>query len=359
MAKMTKEEKKAAKAAKKAEKANAPKDVELNTTIIKSVVAVICAAAVCITATNCIGKIADAKIAAAEAYLTDENADGTADDGSYVDGSADYVDPAVDGTTDGTATDGTVTEDATAAGDAATDTTANAGDSKQTATNSTTSAPKTVAEVLNYYNTATAKAAKAAVPFTKDRTTSEKSFDAGVALKTFKSIVYKFMGVGDDNKFSKTVTAEDKDSYFKYFKASTLKESDVTAATCTESGGNYTITIKIKDGSSKVEGGKVVNSNNAPLDRSGLACGDNDKDYWDHKTAENMMSAIDEVPGATSANINEKYSNAVITAVINAKTGNIVSLSAKFDFHVDLSNIMGSSGVAEASSTVNMKNFKW
>lgn len=349
MAKMTKEEKKAAKAAKKA---NSPKNAEFTNTVIKSVVAVICAAAICITATNCIGKIADAKISAAEtvakAYETNGTADenGTATDSGTTDSGTTDVPVEGEDATEATADNGT-TEEETAAG----------GNATGTETKSGSSAPKTTAEVLNYYNTATAKVAKAAVPFTKDRNTAEKKFDAGLALKPFKGLVYKFMGVGDGNKFSKTVTAEDKDSYHKYFKASALKESDVVSATCTEAGGNYTITIKIKDGASSVKGGKVVNSNNAPLDRSGLACGDNDKDYWDHKTAENIYSAIADV--AKSADISEQYSNAVITAVVNAKTGNIVSVSAKFDFHVDLANVYGASGTAEASSTVNMKNFKW
>ena len=173
-----------------------------------------------------------------------------------------------------------------------------------------------------------------------------------------KSIVYKFMGVGDNNKFSKQVTSADADSYHKYFKASKLTASDVTGATCVKNGNNYTITLKIKNGSSTVKGGKVVSSNNSPLDRSGLACGNKDKDYWDHKTAENVMSAISEVPGCGSANISENYSNAVITAVVNASTGNLVSLNAKFNFRFELSSVMSSSGTAVASTVVNMTGFK-
>lgn len=346
MAKKTKEEKKAAKAEKRANR-----DPQVTNTIIKSVVAVICAAAVCITTTNCIGKLSAAKISAAEtmakAYSTEESADegGSSDTGDVTGG--DVTDTPTEETTEAvTDENGTpASEETTAAGD-------NGSSAK-----SGSSVPKTTAEILNVYNNATAKAAKAGVPFSKTRNTTEKKYEAGVALKTFKSVVYKFMGVGDGNQYSKDVTSADKDSYHKYLKASTLKESDVTSATCTPSGDNYTIVIKVKDGASSVKGGKVVNSNNAPIDRSGLACGDNDKDYWDHKTAENIYSAIADV--AKSADISEKYSNTVITAVINAKTGNIVSLSAKFDFHVDIANVMGSSGVAEASSVVNMKNFKY
>ena len=53
-----------------------------------------------------------------------------------------------------------------------------------------------------------------------------------------KSIVYKFMGVGDSNKFSKSVTSADAESYHKYFKTSKLTTSDVTSATCVKNGNN-------------------------------------------------------------------------------------------------------------------------
>ncbi len=372
MAKADKAAKKEAKAAKKAEKkANGGGlDQETKNTIIKCVAALACFGIVSASVSSGFGKIADAKLAGIN---TDSSASETAGDDTTPadDPFAGYDDAgAADaGTEDAGAADaGTEdagTEDAGAADAGAADTgaadagTADAGKTDSKPAEAGSSMPKTPAEIISYYNTATAKAAKAAVPFQKDRTTTEKKYEAGVALKAFKSIVYQFMGVGDANKFSKTVTAEDKDSYHKYFQASKLTAADVTNATCKQSGDNYLITINIKDGTSSVKGGQVVNSNNAPLDRSGLACGADDKDYWDHKPAQNIIAAIDDVPGAAKGDISEKYSGAVINVVINSKTGNIVSLNAKFDFHMDLANVMGSSGVAEATTSVTMKDFKW
>lgn len=362
MSKETKQAKKAAKAAakeeKKLNKANAPKDPEMKNSVIKSVVAVICVIAVCLTATSGVGKIADAKIKAAETLAA------PAGESDRVDDSGTAGDAVVPGTADVIpGDDGTVPSDTADSTDTPTDT----GTQTPTGTdtpaapsgNAASSAPKTIAEIVNYYNTATAKAAKAAVPFTKSRVTAEKNFDAGVALRASKSIVYKFMGVGEGNSFSRGPGDMDKDNYHKNFQASKLTAADVTSATCTEANGSYTIVLKIKNGTSSVSGGKVVSSNNAPLDRSGLACGAEDKDYWDHKTAENIMAAIDEVPGCGSANINESYSNAVFTVVIDKATGNIKSLVAKYDFCFKLDKVMGSSGTAEASSTVTMKDFKW
>lgn len=363
MAKESKKEKKAAKKEAKAAKKENKKangkasDPEFNGNLVKCIFAVLCVLALCITTTSNIGKVADAKIAAAEAFVKDAGENGEAADETGADtGSTDTDAPAADEQS----TEAEAGEDATeASSDAEAAPTEAATEAGKTDGGSASKAPKSTDEVLKAYNSATAKAFNAKVPFTKERDTVEKNYKAGAALNASKSIVYKFMGVGDANKFSKTVTKEDKDSYHKYLQASKLTPNDVTSATCTEAGGKYTIVIKIKDGASSVKGGQVVNSNNAPLDRAGLACGDHDKDYWDHKTAENVMSAIAEVPLCGSANINEKYTNASITAVVDAKTGNLVSLTAKFDFHFDLDKVMSSSGTADSSSTVVMKDFKW
>ena len=356
---MAKEDKKAKKAAKKeakaAKKANKVSDPEFNSSLVKCICAVACVAALCITSVANIGKISDAKIGAAEAMGQPASESASADEGTVDAGTDDTAAPVDEGTVDA-GTDDTAAPADEGTADAGTETPTEAGKSDNGGSASKT---MSTAEVIKLYNSVTAKTFNAKVPFTKERNTTEDNYEAGLALKASKSIVFQFMGVGDANKFSKTVTKEDKDSYHKYFQASKLTAADVTSATCTEAGGKQTIVINIKDGASSVKGGQVVNSNNAPLDRAGLACGDNDKDYWDHKTAENVMSAIDDVPACKSANIAEKYTNAKITAVVDAKTGNLISLTAFFKFHFDLDDVMGSSGTADSSSTVIMKDFKW
>ena len=345
---------------KKAKKEKTPMDLDSKKTLFKSFTALVCVIAVCITAVVNTGKMCDAAKKAAEqrgSAATETAGDDVAVDGEVPSDDAVVDEVPTDATGEEVPTDAAPADDASA-GTAGTDTSSSAGTA--TSGNKTTAAssgiPTGVAQIVSYYNTATAKVAAKKAPFSKSRTTVEKTYEAGLPLKASKGLVNKFMGVGDDNKFTKSVTSADAESYHKYFQASKLTASDVTKATCTKSGNNYTITLNIKNGSSSVKGGKVVSSNNSPLDRSGLACGDKDKDYWDHKTAENVMSAISDVAG--SANISESYSNAVITAVINASTGNLVSLTAKFDFKFELSNIMGSSGKSTASSTISMTGFK-
>ena len=356
-------ETKKAKKAKKAKKEKTPMEPETKNALVKSITAVVCVIAICVTAVVNTGKLCDAAKKAAEqkggASATD-TVDGNVDDNG--DNGEIPTDPNGEVPTDAngevpTDANGETPTDATPADNS---TGGNTGSStaKTKKTNTGSSIPTGTAQIVSYYNTATAKVASKKAAFNKTRTTTEKSYEAGAALKASKDIVYKFMGVGDANKFTKSVTSADADSYHKYFKASKLTASDVTAATCVKNGNNYTITLKIKNGSSKVTGGKVVSSNNAPLDRSGLACGDNDKNYWDHKTAENVMSAISQVPLCGKANISESYSNAVITAVVNASTGNLVSLNAKFNFRFELSSVMGTSGTAVATSVVNMTGFK-
>ena len=353
-------ETKKAKKEKKAKNEKTPMDLDSKKTLAKSITALICVIAVCVTAVVNTGKLCDAAKKAAEQR---GSASATDTVGGDVDNSGEVpTDATGEVPTDA---NGEVPTDANGAdvtnaavGNSSTGGSTGGSASKTNAANAGSSIPTGTAQIVSYYNTATAKVASKKAAFNKTRTTTEKSYDAGVALKSMKSIVYKFMGVGDSNKFSKSVTSADAESYHKYFKASKLTTSDVTSATCVKNGNNYTITLHIKNGSSTVKGGKVVSSNNAPLDRSGLACGEKDKDYWDHKTAENVMSAISEVPGCGGANISESYSNAVITAVVNASTGNLVSLNAKFDFKFELSSIMNSSGTAVASSVVNMTGFK-
>ena len=345
---------------KKAKKEKTPMDLDSKKTLFKSFTALVCVIAVCITAVVNTGKMCDAAKKAAEqrgSAATEAMGDDAAVDGEVPAGDAVVDEVPTDASGEEVPTDAAPADNASA-GSSGTDTSSSAGTAStgNKTTASSSGIPTGVAQIVSYYNTATAKVAAKKAPFSKSRTTVEKTYEAGLPLKASKGLVNKFMGVGDENKFTKSVTSADAESYHKYFQASKLTASDVTKATCTKSGNNYTITLNIKNGSSSVKGGKVVSSNNSPLDRSGLACGDKDKDYWDHKTAENVMSAISDVAG--SATISESYSNAVITAVVNASTGNLVSLTAKFDFKFELSNIMGSSGKSTASSTVSMTGFK-
>ena len=216
-------------------------------------------------------------------------------------------------------------------------------------------APADKAEVLKLYNDATEKVASRKVAFSKKRETKEGVYEAGVALKTFKSIVYKFMGIGAENAYVKDVPKND-GSYDHYFQKSTLTEADITDATCTKNAdGGFDLVIKVKSGSSSINGGSNEKLN-APLDKSAISAGRDDKGYWDHKTAQNVYDAIDDV--ASGAVIDESYSNAVIKATVD-KNGNLTKMDVTFDITFDISKVYGSSGHATGTTTVSFSNFKW
>ena len=356
-----------------------PMDANVKATIIRCISAVLCVAIVICGSSVISNKANKNKLEIAQSVNGGNSA---ADNGS-----TDSADPASDGTiVDSAAADSGVTGDETqkdtAAADTAADTAAPADSgtsdsaepaqsssssssssssaAKPSSSSSTASKAKTTAEIISIYNAATKKAVDAKVPFQKSRTTTEKKFDAGAVLKGMKKIVYQFMGVGSDNQFSENVTKEEaKENYFKYLQASRLTAADVTSATIKESNGTSTITLNLKNGASTVANGKLTSAvNNTALDKCGIAQGKEDKSYWDHKNAENIYAAIDEVPGCTSANISESYSGATVTLVVNAN-GQMTSMVVKFNFKAEMSKVMGSSGTAEASSVVTMNNFKW
>ncbi|MBQ3150313.1 MAG: hypothetical protein IJB86_03605 [Clostridia bacterium] len=216
-------------------------------------------------------------------------------------------------------------------------------------------APTETADILKLYNDATAKVASAKPQFTKKRESVANTYDAGVALKAFKGLVYQFMGIGSENIFTETI-AKNGDNYTKHFLASKLTAADVTSAACTaDDKGNFTVNLSIKGGNSSVNEG-TLEGINAPIDKCGISAGLNDKDYYDHKTAQNVYDAIDDV--ASGATIKESYSNAKLTAVIDAE-GNLTSLKVTFDMAFDISKVYGSSGTATASTEVIFSDFKW
>lgn len=217
-------------------------------------------------------------------------------------------------------------------------------------------APTAKADIIAVYNNAVNSAYNAKAGFSKTRSTDNEKMDAGIALMAFKDLVYKFMGVGAENKYTETVTKGkwDTDTRRYYIRKSTLSEADVTNATCTEKNGQYTISLSVKGGSSK--GSKDSKFTNAPIDKCGICVGNEDKGYYDHKTGEVIYDALDDVyAGAT---IDEKYSNAKVTAVVDGATGKLVKLNVEFDIDVAIDISIGK-GTATATTHIAYFNFKY
>lgn len=210
-------------------------------------------------------------------------------------------------------------------------------------------------DIIEYYNTALSKAVDAKVGFNKLRYVDNEKLNAGILLKTFGDVMYKFMGIGAENKYTMDVTKGqwESDLPHQYLRKSTLSDSDVTKATCTADGDEYTIVLNVKGGSSYAD--KKSKSNNSPIDKCGICVGDGDKSYFDHKTAIVIYDAIDDVLGG--AKVSESYDNATVKAVINSTTGNLVSLTVEYNIDVEIDVAGG--GNATGSAHVFYKNFKY
>lgn len=216
-------------------------------------------------------------------------------------------------------------------------------------------APTEAADILALYNKTINDAYAAKVGFNKERYTDNETLNAGFLLKTFGDLIYSFMGIGAENKYTMDVTKGqwEGDVPHHYLRKSTLTEADITAAKCTENNGTYTIVLNVKPGNSKAS--KSESYNNSPIDKCGICVGDADKSYFDHKTAPVIYSAVGEV--LSSAVIEESYKNAVVKAEIDAATGHLVSLTVEFDIDVVIDAAGG--GNATGSTHVFYKNFKY
>ena len=218
-------------------------------------------------------------------------------------------------------------------------------------------APTDKAEILKIYNDATAKVVNNKIAYKKTRETKEGIYDAGLALrvKAVKDVVYGFMGIGSENVKSYDANKNDA-NYSKYLMPSTLTPNDIESATATlNDDGSYDITIKVKPGSSYINGGSGEKLY-APLDKSGISAGRDDKGYWDHKTAQNVYDAVQSV--ASGAVVDEKYSNATIKAHIDPN-GNLTKLDVSYDIDFNIDKVYGQSGHATGTTFVSYKDFKW
>ncbi len=227
-----------------------------------------------------------------------------------------------------------------------------------TTTKKTTTAPAklTTAQIIVNYNAAVNKAISSKAGYSKSRNTKLNSLDAGAfgKMSVVKDAVSDFLGVGDK-------TFSNAKGKSEFMSTAALKDADVKSASYTLSGGKYTYTLVLNNGSSSADSSNKKNS--SPVDRSGILVGMGDKSAYDHKCAENLYSAINNTDGASVKSVNESSTNVKCVAVVNASSGNLESLTVSFDFSVTLSDtkyvvtIKNAGGTA--STTVKYTDFKF
>ena len=320
-------------------------------TVIQCVTALLCVIAVAVTSVISVGKISTAKVDAAKAAAANSSASGDASTDPSADPSVDPAAPA-DPSADPSATD-----PSNPASPAATDPASPATPSATKPGSSSTASkvPSTAADIAAYYNAAVNKAVNSKAGFSKKRTTTLSNLNGGALLKIKLVVdtVNDFLGVGTQNKsYAKGKIGE--------ISKASLTAKDISSPTCKQSGGNYVITMTLKNGTSKAS--KAGKSDSTALARTGLYSGVGDKKAYDYKNAGNLYDGINNADKASVEAITENNKNIKITATVNSKTGNLVSLHVSYDWDVSLTNVKYSvatisTATGDAKTSVAFTNF--
>lgn len=327
-------------------------------TVIQCVTALLCVIAVAVTSVISVGKISTAKVDAAKAAAANSLASGEPSADPSADPSVDPAAPA-DPSADPSATDPANPADPAAPTDPA-----NPADPSSPSTPSATKpgksgtaskVPSTAADIAAYYNAAVNKAVNSKAGFSKKRTTTISNLNGGALLKIKLVVdtVNDFLGVGTQNKsYAKGKIGE--------ISKASLTAKDISSPTCKQSGSNYVITMTLKNGTSKAS--KAGKSDSTALARTGLYSGVGDKKAYDYKNAGNLYDGINNADKASVESITENNKNIKITATINSKTGNLVSLHVSYDWDVSLTNVKYSvatisTATGDAKTSVDFTNF--
>lgn len=325
-------------------------------TVIQCVTALLCVIAVAVTSVISVGKISTAKVDAAKAAAANSSASGDASTDPSADPSVDPASPA-DPSADPSATDPSATDPSNPASPAATDPASPATPSATKPGSSSTASkvPSTAADIAAYYNAAVNKAVNSKAGFSKKRTTTLSNLNGGALLKIKLVVdtVNDFLGVGTQNKsYAKGKIGE--------ISKASLTAKDISSPTCKQSGSNYVITMTLKNGTSKAS--KAGKSDSTALARTGLYSGVGDKKAYDYKNAGNLYDGINNADKASVEAITENNKNIKITATVNSKTGNLVSLHVSYDWDVSLTNVKYSvatisTATGDAKTSVDFTNF--
>mgnify|MGYP000153646008 FL=1 len=319
-------------------------------TVIQCVTALLCVIAVAVTSVISVGKISTAKVDAAKAAAANSSTSGD----PSANPSADPTNPA------DPSANPSVTDPSNAADPSATDPSnpaspATPSASKPGKSGTASKVPSTAADIAAYYNAAVNKAVNSKAGFSKKRVTSISNLNGGklMEMKIVVDTVNDFLGVGTTNyKNTKGKVGE--------ISKASLSANDISSPTCKQSGDNYVITMTLKNGTSKAS--SAGKSDSTALARTGLYSGVGDKKAYDYKNAGNIFDGLNNADGASVESVVENNKNIKITATINSKTGNLVSLHISYDWDVALTKVKYTivtikSATGDAKTSVDFTNF--
>lgn len=323
-------------------------------TVIQCVTALLCVIAVAVTSVISVGKISTAKVDAAKAAAANSSTSGDPSTDPSANPSADPSAPA------GPSADPSATDPSNAADPSATDPSnpaspATPSASKPGKSGTASKVPSTAADIAAYYNAAVNKAVNSKAGFSKKRVTSISNLNGGklMEMKIVVDTVNDFLGVGTTNyKNTKGKVGE--------ISKASLSANDISSPTCKQSGDNYVITMTLKNGTSKAS--SAGKSDSTALARTGLYSGVGDKKAYDYKNAGNIFDGLNNADGASVESVVENNKNIKITATINSKTGNLVSLHISYNWDVALTKVKYTivtikSATGDAKTSVDFTNF--
>lgn len=319
-------------------------------TVIQCVTALLCVIAVAVTSVISVGKISTAKVDAAKAAAANSSTSGD----PSANPSADPTNPA-DPSADPSATDPSNAADPSATDPSNPASPATPSASKPGKSGTASKVPSTAADIAAYYNAAVNKAVNSKAGFSKKRVTSISNLNGGklMEMKIVVDTVNDFLGVGTINyKNTKGKVGE--------ISKASLSANDISSPTCKQSGDNYVITMNLKNGTSKAS--SAGKSDSTALARTGLYSGVGDKKAYDYKNAGNIFDGLNNADGASVESVVENNKNIKITATINSKTGNLVSLHISYNWDVALTKVKYTivtikSATGDAKTSVDFTNF--
>lgn len=323
-------------------------------TVIQCVTALLCVIAVAVTSVISVGKISTAKVDAAKAAAANSSTSGDPSTDPSANPSADPSAP-VDPSADPSATDPSNVTDPSATDPSNPASPATPSASKPGKSGTASKVPSTAADIAAYYNAAVNKAVNSKAGFSKKRVTSISNLNGGklMEMKIVVDTVNDFLGVGTINyKNTKGKVGE--------ISKASLSANDISSPTCKQSGDNYVITMTLKNGTSKAS--SAGKSDSTALARTGLYSGVGDKKAYDYKNAGNIFDGLNNADGASVESVVENNKNIKITATINSKTGNLVSLHISYNWDVALTKVKYTivtikSATGDAKTSVDFTNF--
>ena len=323
-------------------------------TVIQCVTALLCVIAVAVTSVISVGKISTAKVDAAKAAAANSSTSGDPSTDPSANPSADPSAP-VDPSADPSATDPSNAADPSATDPSNPASPATPSASQPGKSGTASKVPSTAADIAAYYNAAVNKAVNSKAGFSKKRVTSISNLNGGklMEMKIVVDTVNDFLGVGTINyKNTKGKVGE--------ISKASLSANDISSPTCKQSGDNYVITMTLKNGTSKAS--SAGKSDSTALARTGLYSGVGDKKAYDYKNAGNIFDGLNNADGASVESVVENNKNIKITATINSKTGNLVSLHISYNWDVALTKVKYTivtikSATGDAKTSVDFTNF--